>query len=497
MSVRVSYGITRPTAGAFLVVGLSGLLGCGGSGSGGGLVGDDRALESAMETVFSYGTAFGEVSEMLGDEVQLGFDDQGQLYILDANSFRVLLVDGEGSFVRQFGREGDGPGELSRPRHMVVQPDGSVAIFDARTRAFTLFDPEGQYSGDVRVAMGFSQTEQQVRSAGQDRLAVLGLGSDFTIPGQGARAGGATATTTQGRGGARGGQQRGGGGQQDRGGRGGQPDTIASTWPMRLIDLSTSTSAVFHEAWRPQLAEIPESAPNQGRGGRGGRGGLNQFTDPNNVGFLPSILFDGFPNGSVAVVDSSDYSIDIVAPSGQIAQVLTRNIPARPATEETLELDRVRRITNIETGAPTNLQGPPQVQGGGFGGRAGRGGDGGGRGGRGGGGPELDPQAQIEAAIESELERIETLPYAPEIPVIKNIKADPSGRLWVERIPESLVGPGPIDVFSLETGYLGTFPAGEFSLPEVFGPDGLAAFIERDEYDVPIVVVRRLGPPFE
>lgn len=29
-------------------------------------------------------------------------------------------------------------------------------------------------------------------------------------------------------------------------------------------------------------------------------------------------------------------------------------------------------------------------------------------------------------------------------------------------------------------------------MPDAFGPDGLAAFIELDEFDVPSVVVRRL-----
>jgi len=481
---------------------------CGSSGGGGGMVSDDRELDGSMETVYSYGTAFGEIHEMLGDQVQLGFDDQGQLFILDSNSFRVLVVDEEGSFVREFGRQGDGPGELSSPRTMIVQPDGSIAIYDSRTRAFTLFDDVGQYSGDVRVAMGFNQTEQQVRLAGQDMLAVLGLGSNFVIPGRGARAGGPQPTVTTGGRGGRGGRGGGGGNQGGRGGgRGDQPDTVPSTMPMRLIDLASATADVFYEAWRPQLAEIPADALNQAQGGRGGRGGrgANRFTDPNNVGFLPIILFDGFADGSVAVADSSDYSIDIVSPSGQILQVISRDISARVVTLEMRELDRDRRIWDIENETSSPIQGFAQVGGGfggGFGGRGGgggggRGGDRGGRGGGQGGGQPQDAQAQIDDAIEREMERLETMPYAPEIPVVRHIKTDPAGRLWVERVPESLLGPGPIDVFSLETGYIGTFPAGEFQLPEVFGPDGLVAFIERDEYDVPIVVVKRLGPPFE
>ena len=40
--------------------------------------------------------------------------------------------------------------------------------------------------------------------------------------------------------------------------------------------------------------------------------------------------------------------------------------------------------------------------------------------------------------------------------------------------------------------YVGTLPAGQIKMPDAFGPDGLAAFIETDEFDVPVITVRRL-----
>ncbi len=40
--------------------------------------------------------------------------------------------------------------------------------------------------------------------------------------------------------------------------------------------------------------------------------------------------------------------------------------------------------------------------------------------------------------------------------------------------------------------YIGTFPAGRLEMPDAFGLDGLAAFLETDEFDVPVVTVRRL-----
>ena len=42
--------------------------------------------------------------------------------------------------------------------------------------------------------------------------------------------------------------------------------------------------------------------------------------------------------------------------------------------------------------------------------------------------------------------------------------------------------------------YIGTLPAGATELPDAFGPDGLAAFLELDELEVATVVVRKLPP---
>ena len=51
---------------------------------------------------------------------------------------------------------------------------------------------------------------------------------------------------------------------------------------------------------------------------------------------------------------------------------------------------------------------------------------------------------------------------------------------------------GPIDVFGPDRQYVGTFARGTVEMPEAFGPDGLVAYWERDELDVPSIVVKRL-----
>ena len=47
-------------------------------------------------------------------------------------------------------------------------------------------------------------------------------------------------------------------------------------------------------------------------------------------------------------------------------------------------------------------------------------------------------------------------------------------------------------VLGPEGRYIGTFAPEETTLPGAFGPAGLVAFVETDEYDVATIVVKRL-----
>jgi hypothetical protein len=89
-------------------------------------------------------------------------------------------------------------------------------------------------------------------------------------------------------------------------------------------------------------------------------------------------------------------------------------------------------------------------------------------------------------------EQIKAMEFAEVIPVVSRLGVDWSGRVWLERTGERVGEAGPVDLFSADGRYLGSLAAGTTAMPDAFGPEGLAAFIERDELDVPRVVVRRL-----
>ena len=137
-----------------------------------------------------------------------------------------------------------------------------------------------------------------------------------------------------------------------------------------------------------------------------------------------------------------------------------------------------------------------------------------------------DEDDQIAEAIASTFEQvfeiqrraIEEMRFYPEIPLVDGLRTTWTGTLWVHRTPKdgypseaadnssllqeaasSLSGQGsgeeesrPIDVVTLDGRYVGTFPGPKAVMPRAFGPGGLVAYVELDQFDVPVVIVKRL-----
>ena len=87
---------------------------------------------------------------------------------------------------------------------------------------------------------------------------------------------------------------------------------------------------------------------------------------------------------------------------------------------------------------------------------------------------------------------IEDMTFADEIPVIDDISVDWEDRIWIERTGENGQGPGLIDILTPDGRYVGTLPLEGLRIPWAFGPDGLMAYVETDEFEVQSVRVIRL-----
>ncbi len=178
------------------------------------------------------------------------------------------------------------------------------------------------------------------------------------------------------------------------------------------------------------------------------------------LAFEPELEVDVLPGGGFAYSDSSAYEINVARFESGISRILTRPLPPEPVTERMERAERNRRLQDAGQGSVIRTPGGVSVTGGGGGDRA--------------------------------RERIETLEFFGEVPVIRRLRTTWDGRIWVLRRGDEPVSDGPIDILAPDGRYIGSYRTGAVQLPDAFGPGGLAAFIERDELDVQTVVVKRL-----
>ena len=101
---------------------------------------EDRPLAADFEEVYRVGGIAAEGWDAFTEILDLDFDARGHLYIRDetGSSTRFVVVDGAGALVADFGRMGDGPGELRDVEQMVARPEGGAVIVDDGHRAYLL-----------------------------------------------------------------------------------------------------------------------------------------------------------------------------------------------------------------------------------------------------------------------------------------------------------------------------------------------------------------------
>ncbi len=176
--------------------------------------------------------------------------------------------------------------------------------------------------------------------------------------------------------------------------------------------------------------------------------------------FGPELMAGALPGGGVAYSDSSAYAIKFTAPDGRVTRIVTRPFRPGPVTDRIRNEEIERRLESFETTRqPT---GSPAMQ------------------------------AAMQAMIDAQRAGIESMEFYPEMPVLLALRTDWEGTIWVRRRADEGAGGDPIDLITADGRYLGTFASGSTALPEAFGPDGLVAFVETDDLDVPYVVVKRL-----
>ena len=412
--------------------------------------GQDRPLTADFEEVYRVGGlnapdwAFFEGSE------PTGFDGAGNLYVLDTQASRVVVIDPEGGLVRTVGRKGEGPGEFNLVSQFWVWRDGGFVVQDMGHGAYQVFGLTGEFERFVRMG---------------DGTGPLAMMSGMSLVVRADPAGGAL---------------------------------IAQGMPSMMGAVSGAFEAIAGDIELPEprvdergierldlMGDVVSGAPilqvwRVPRDENEKKLGLEDLLDPSNLVGLtdniryyePALLWDVLPDGTIAYSDSTAYAIRLASPGGPVVDVLRRPLSPEAVT------DRIRRAS-IE-----NALREFEEQDGGLGEL--------------GGDPELAEMAEaltpmMQGMMDAFRKQVETREFYPEIPVVRGVRATWDGALWIQRRGvEPWDDEGPIDVFGVDREYAGTFAAEDVEMPVAFGPGGLVAYWEFDELDVPTLVVKRL-----
>ncbi len=359
---------------------------------------------------------------------------------MGGEGLRVLVFDASGDFVREFGSSGEGPGEFNRPAGYAVMRDGTTIVSDMGHRAYQIFDEAGNFVRMVRTsdAPGGISISTGIMADPRGGAVIAG-NPGITISTSGSNA----------------------------------ASTPPTSRPMLRVGLEgdvieTDTVA---DGWLPPRGEPGEGLPANIR--VGGRtldlgsmfGGLVMPSI-----FEPTLLAGVLPDGGLVYSDSSAYALKVTPPdSRDVTRIINRPFQPEPVTDaikEEYEERQERRREEAASGGSTGAGNVVMLRMTGSSGGAAQ-------------------PAQMSFELPERT-------YYPELPVLRALFTTWEGRIWVRRRGDEPQSDGPIDVLTAEGDYVGTFPEDATEMPDAFGPDGMAAFIELDDFDVARVVVRRL-----
>ena len=402
------------------------------------LTGEDSPLAADFEEVFRVGSIDGPEWQQFGVIFDVAFDGAGNLYLLDYQAHRVVVVDRGGNLVRTIGRYGEGPGEFGFPRHLAAMADGRVIVGDIPgNRSFKVFDTGGAFARNVRVGDDLLGLRGQMYPDRSGRDAVVLAGSLVTIETMRA------------------------------------PDAIVPPGRRPILRLALDSDAVVREtityAWAPPSAGIITFSI-------GGREITTGDQTPPPRTFDPGLFVGPLPGGGVAFSDSSAYAVKLTAPDGTVSRVLSRPFQPKSVTDRILEAEIEHQLEEY-AGLEAAMSGQPRLT---VDGRT---------------GSAVAPPPRgvmLEGLVRSRRAYLDALPSADEVPVVLDLRTTWEGRIWVRRRAENLVDDGPIDVLTTDGHYLGSYP-GDTAMPAAFGPGGLLAFVERDGLGVNTVVVKRVA----
>ncbi|MXW10066.1 MAG: hypothetical protein F4Z78_09580, partial [Gammaproteobacteria bacterium] len=252
---------------------------------------EDLPLDADFEDIYRVGSLDGDGWDTFGRVAGVGFDGAGNLYILDTEAVRINVVDLQANLVRQFIREGEGPGEFGRNTVLMaefaVMRDGRVTVYDLGQMGFTLFDADGQF-------------ERMARFPGAQMSAAM-IGGIQVFPGM---------------------------------------DRVLATSEVRYLRMTAdpgdeSSEPSFRHVLSYDLSGDEVRIDSVAAGWR----------PPGDAeGFRPVLRAGVLPSGAFVYTDSSTYAIKSAVPGGLVTRILTRPFQPRRATGRIRAAEIERRL---------------------------------------------------------------------------------------------------------------------------------------------------------
>ncbi len=402
----------------------------------------DRPLSGDLAEVYRAGGMNAAEWAFFQDSAQAAFDAAGNLFVLDRAAGHVVVIDPQGRLVRTFGRMGQGPGEFTMMMDLVVWRDGRSGVSDLGHAAIQVFTPEGGLERLVKMASG--QGPAAILTGARTGLKADPLGNALIAPGPAAAQG----RIVQMIGGALGEDME-------------VPDAEVDERGLERLGLDGDvvSATPILQGWRVPRGEASELGVDD----------LADLADLVARHLEPGFHWDPLPGGGIAYSDSSTYAVKIAGPEGEVIDVLRRPLSPEAVTERIREgtIDYRLRKTKEEF---EKLSRNPELAG------------------------LLEGAASITPdMMETMREQVEKQGFYHEVPVVRGVRATWDGTLWIQRRgEEAWDDEGPIDVFGVDREYVGTLAADAPGMPAAFGPDGLVAYWEFDEMDMPTIIVKRL-----
>lgn len=132
----------------------------------------------------SIGVLDGDAEYQFGNVRAFDVDRLGRMYVYDAHGPVLRVYGPDGTWLRDIGREGEGPGEYKRPDSgLAILPDGKVALRDPGNGRITIYSPEGEYLDYFRIAGSFNTSQPMVADASGALLTpiVVNLGESVSV----------------------------------------------------------------------------------------------------------------------------------------------------------------------------------------------------------------------------------------------------------------------------------------------------------------------------